>query len=129
MKLSDAALAKQILIVDDSHINQRILCKWLEKVKHQFIDVAANGREAVDMVKARPSAYGLILMDSLMPVMGGQEATRLIRDMGLDVPIIAMIGHSEKNRELFLTPWFDDYLSKPVRGRPLHELMMKWLDW
>lgn len=127
--LSDAALAKSILVVEDNRINQILIVKLLKGFGFTTIDVAANGKEGVDMVKAGPSAYGLILMDTSMPVMAGVEATKLIREMGLDVPIMAMTAHAmERDQESFLARGFDDYLSKPVRKTKLQEALVKWLD-
>ncbi|KFZ01855.1 hypothetical protein V500_00590 [Pseudogymnoascus sp. VKM F-4518 (FW-2643)] len=128
-KLSEAALAKPILVAEDNRINQALLLRLLKGFGFTMIDVAANGKEAVDMVKAGPSAYGFILMDTSMPVMAGVEATKLIREMGLDVPIIAMTAHAMKrDQEKFLAWGFDDHVSKPVRKANLQELLVKWLD-
>ncbi|KAL5348590.1 hypothetical protein ACLOAV_006007 [Pseudogymnoascus australis] len=129
IKFSDAALAKRILIVEDNHINQVLLQKMLKALGFTIIDVAWNGREGVDMVKAGPSAYNLILMDTSMPIMGGIEAAGLIHEMGLDIPIMAMIAHAMKeDRESFLKRGFDGYLSKPVRKTELRDTLVKWLD-
>ncbi|KAL5344991.1 hypothetical protein ACLOAV_009944 [Pseudogymnoascus australis] len=114
--LSDAALAKSILVVEDNRIHQAILLKLLKGFGFTIID-------------AGPLAYGLILMDYNMPVMAGVEATKLIRKMGLDVPIMAMTVHiMMRDQELFLTQGFNDYLSKPVRKTKLQEALVKWLD-
>ncbi|KFZ00292.1 hypothetical protein V500_01105 [Pseudogymnoascus sp. VKM F-4518 (FW-2643)] len=128
-KLSDAALAKSILVVEDNRIHQALLLKLLKGFGFTIIDVAANGKEGVDMVKAGPLAYGLILMNTSMPVMAGVEATKLIREMGLDVPIMAMTAHiMMRDQESFLIRGFDDCLSKPVRKTKLQEALVKWLD-
>ncbi|KFY94906.1 hypothetical protein V498_03652 [Pseudogymnoascus sp. VKM F-4517 (FW-2822)] len=129
IKFSDAALAKRILIVEDNHINQVLLQKMLKALGFTIIDVAWNGKEGVDMVKAGPLAYNLILMDTSMPIMGGIEAAGLIHEMGLDIPIMAMIAHAMKeDRESFLKRGFDGYLSKPVRKPELRDTLVKWLD-
>lgn len=129
VKLSDAALAKRILLVEDNRINQTLLLRLLGNFGLTMVDVAVNGKEGVDMVKAAPSAYSLILMDISLPIMGGQEATNKIRDMGLDVPIIALTAHALKvERESYLTRGFDGYLSKPVRRTDLQVTLPKWLD-
>ncbi|KFY36051.1 hypothetical protein V494_05365 [Pseudogymnoascus sp. VKM F-4513 (FW-928)] len=127
--LSDEALAKRILLVEDNTVNQRLILNILRAHGHTTVDVAANGKEGVDMVTADPSAYSLILMDVSMPVMSGFEATSLIRDMGLDVPIIALAAHAMKaDQESFLQRGFDGYLSKPVRKMVVHKLLLEWLE-
>lgn len=129
VKLSDAALAKRILLVEDNRINRTLLLKVLRNFGLTMVDVAVNGKEGVDMVKAAPSAYSLILMDTSMPIMSGLEATKEIRDMGLDVLIIALTAHALKvDRDSYLTRGFDGCLSKPVRRRDLQETLPKWLD-
>lgn len=128
IKFSDAALAKRILIVEDNRINQALLQRTLKGLGFTIIDVAWNGKEGVDMVKAGPSAYSLILMDISMPIMSGLEAVGLIRETKLDVPIIAMTAHAMKgDRESFLKRVFDGSLSKPVRGKELQETLVEWL--
>ncbi|KFY04333.1 hypothetical protein O988_00857 [Pseudogymnoascus sp. VKM F-3808] len=128
-KLSDEARSKRILVMEDNSINQRIILKLLKSYGITNIDMAADGKQGVDLIKAEPSAYSLILMDISMPVMGGVEATGVIRDMGLDVPIMAMTAHALKgDRESFLKRGFDDYVSKPVRKASLQALLVKWLD-
>lgn len=129
VQLSDAAQAKKILLVEDNAVNQRLILRTLSYFGLTSVDVAVNGKEGVDMVTAAPSAYSLILMDISMPIMGGVEATKLIREMGLDVPIVALTAHViKKDRESFLTRGFDGYLSKPVRKLDLGVILPKWLD-
>ncbi|OBT88435.1 hypothetical protein VE02_03291 [Pseudogymnoascus sp. 03VT05] len=129
VELSDAAQAKKILIAEDNVVNQRLLLRILSCFGLTSVDIAVNGKEGVDMVKAAPSAYSLILMDTSMPIMSGLEATKLIREMGIDVPIIALTAHAMKgDRELFLTRGFNGYLSKPMRKPDVGVVLLKWLD-
>jgi two-component system sensor histidine kinase/response regulator len=71
-----ARLPLRILLVEDNHLNQRMLINMLDKLGYQ-VDVAANGQIAVDMTSQ--IAYDVILMDIQMPVMDGMEATQQIR--------------------------------------------------
>lgn len=129
IKLSDAAQAKKILLVEDNVVNKALILRMLSCFGLTSVDVAANGKEGVDIVTAAPLAYSLILMDTCMPIMGGVEATKLIREMGIDVPIMALTAHALKEDwESFLQRGFDGYLSRPVRKPDLGVILPKWLD-
>ncbi len=105
----------RILVVEDNKINQLLICKLLDKKGHR-VDVAANGIEAVEAVRARP--YDLVLMDIQMPEMDGIEATQAIRALpeeAAKLPIIAMTANALKgDREKYLAAGMTDYLSKPI---------------
>ena len=109
-----------ILLVEDNVINQKLAVKLLEKRGHT-IEIANNGREALDALEARP--YDLVLMDLQMPVMGGLEACTLIRAgeaRNQHVPIIAMTAHTlPRDRELCLAAGMDGFVTKPVRVEQL----------
>ena len=106
-----------LLLVEDNLVNQRLALKLLEKLGHR-VQVAVNGREAVDM--AANGNFDLILMDVQMPVMGGLEATQKIRAYesaaGKHTPILAMTAHAMKgDEEKCLEAGMDGYLSKPIQ--------------
>lgn len=58
------------------------------------VTCATNGKEAVDIYKNAPESFDIILMDIMMPEMDGYEATRMIREMDLNVPIVAMTANA-----------------------------------
>jgi PAS domain S-box-containing protein len=102
----------KILIVDDEQFNLELLAILLkDKVKR--VDVASNGKEAVEM--ALKDAYHLVIMDLKMPVMGGIEATKIIKNMYPFLPIIAQTAYAlPEEKELAMLAGFDDFITKPI---------------
>jgi two-component system sensor histidine kinase/response regulator len=107
----------RLLLVEDDPFNQEIgSFSWA--TLGWTLDIAEDGREAVDLVAA--SAYDLILMDMQMPVMGGVEATTIIRQMPLRqaVPILAMTATVfDEDRQACLAAGMNDFIIKPVLPR------------
>jgi CheY-like chemotaxis protein len=106
----------RLLLAEDNELNARTIASMLQKLGHQ-IDLAVNGQQVLDRVYQQQ--YDGILMDISMPVMGGDEATRIIRETeqqtGTHIPIIALTAHALRgDREKFLADGFDGYVSKPV---------------
>jgi PAS domain S-box-containing protein len=129
--VSDACnIEHRILVVEDSPTNQLVAVMMLKKIGYRA-DVAANGREAVELLRTIP--YDVVLMDCQMPVMDGFEAARCIRDrttgvLNPDIPIIAMTASAlQGDREKCLEVGMNDYISKPVRPQELAEVLGRWL--
>ncbi len=114
----------KILLSEDNPVNQKVALIHLKKFGYTA-DVANNGHEALEAVKARH--YDLILMDVQMPEMDGYKATRAIRGAGYRMPIIAMTANAMKgDREKCLAAGMDDYISKPVNPKKILEKLKKW---
>jgi PAS domain S-box-containing protein len=116
----------RILVAEDTPANQRVVRAILERRGHQ-IDIAHNGREAVDLHQR--SHYDAILMDIQMPTMDGFQATSAIRSLKKDlaaVPIIAMTAHAmHGDRQRCLDAGMNDYISKPIDSRRIVQLLEK----
>jgi signal transduction histidine kinase/CheY-like chemotaxis protein/HPt (histidine-containing phosphotransfer) domain-containing protein len=115
----------RILLVEDNPVNQRLALGLLAKRGH-LVRVAENGRVAVDSLEEE--SFDLVLMDVQMPVMGGLEATRLIRERersrGGHVPIAAITAHAMRgDREQCLDAGMDGYATKPLHAAELHALI------
>ena len=122
-------VSARVLVVEDNVFNQRVAAEMLRKLGCR-VDVAANGREAVDMIQTFP--YDLVFMDCQMPEMDGYEATaeiRLLEPQIKHVPIIAMTANAmQGDRERCLDAGMDDYVSKPVRMDYLTGVLNKYLE-
>ena len=109
---------KKILMVDDSKLNLKIGVLLLQE-QGMIIDTAQNGQIAIDMVKEKGiGAYDFILMDVQMPVMGGYEATSILRKLpdGDKLKIIAFSANAfEEDREKSLKAGLNGHITKPLK--------------
>ena len=104
---------KCALIVEDIKVNQMIVQEFLSKHGISTL-VAENGREAVDQMAARP-AVDFILMDVQMPVMDGYAATREIRKLMPEIPIIGMTANAmDDDKMACLAAGMNDHIAKPI---------------
>jgi osomolarity two-component system sensor histidine kinase NIK1 len=107
----------KILLVEDNLLNQRIVLFSLKKYNHE-VTIANNGLEAVE--KFNESEFDVILMDIMMPVMDGLEATVKIREVEImkhserRTPIIALTANTMDNdRDKCLSYGMDEFMAKP----------------
>jgi PAS domain S-box-containing protein len=101
-----------VLLVDDYDGIRKTFGRLLERLGLK-VTLAENGREAVDV--ALSQSFDVILMDVQMPVLDGYSATRILREKGLNTPIIALTAHAmESDRQTCLDVGCNDYLSKPI---------------
>ncbi len=116
----------KILIAEDDRISFQYLNKLLENADITVIH-AEDGSQAVELVKDNPD-IDLILMDIRMPVMDGMEATKLIKQIRPDLPIIAQTAYAfSEEKERILASGCDEYLSKPIKNDKLQRLIDRYL--
>lgn len=116
---------KIILVAEDVQSNFSLVSSLLRnrcKLLH-----AANGQEAVDIVRNEP--VDLVLMDMKMPLMDGRIATAEIRKFNTHIPIIALTAHAfDSDRVAALEAGCDDYLVKPINGAKLIQVLKEYLS-
>jgi CheY-like chemotaxis protein len=115
----------RVLVAEDNAVNRKLASSILQRAGHNAI-LVTNGREAVEAVKREQ--FDVVLMDVQMPVMGGFEATRLIRELesasGKRTPIIAVTAHAMKgDREACYEAGMDAFAPKPIRSAKLLEML------
>ncbi|KAK4247880.1 histidine kinase [Corynascus novoguineensis] len=127
-ELKMVSAIKNLLVVEDNVINQKVILGLLRSIGLKNVDLASNGVEAVRMVRRKPAAYDIVLMDISMPVMDGNAATKEIRSAGILIPIVAMTAYALKgDRERCLEHGMNDYIPKPVNKNRLIKVLGKWL--
>jgi signal transduction histidine kinase/CheY-like chemotaxis protein len=127
MASTEAAPARRmrhILVTDDNEINRRLAGILLTRQGHQ-VSYANDGKQALE---AATADIDLILMDVEMPVMGGFEATRLLRERGCVLPIIALTAHAiEGYREKCIDAGMNEFITKPISAKALVTLVDHFL--
>lgn len=119
----------RLLVVDDTAMNLLVITQLLKKTRMQ-IDTCVSGKECLELI--RQEHYDVILLDHMMPEMDGIETLRAFKGIGghkcQDTPVIALTANAIVGvREMYLAEGFDDYLSKPVEGNDLEELLRKYI--
>ncbi len=110
---------KRVLLVEDNAINMEIARAILEE-EHLDIAEAKNGKEALEIFRnSKTGEYDFIIMDVMMPVMDGLEATKAIRGLEREdakkIPIIAMTANAfEEDRKACLDAGMDEHIGKPI---------------
>jgi len=118
-----------ILLVEDNRVNQMVTQTILTKNGYR-VTIANHGKEAIRALER--TNFDLVLMDILMPEMGGYEATRFIRSnettvLDPDLPIIALTASAlAEDKEKCLSAGMNDYIAKPVKPQALIDKVKQW---
>ncbi len=119
--IHEKPVALRILVAEDNKVNQTLAVKMLEKMGHNP-EIAEDGLIAVDMAIGK--TYDIIFMDMQMPRMDGLEATRLIREKGIDTPVVAMTANVfESDRDACLASGMNDFISKPFKREAIRDIL------
>ena len=117
------------LLAEDNPANQMVASELLSRLGID-LDIANNGREAVDMMLAQPGRYAAILMDVQMPEIDGPAATRMLRahSQFRHLPIIAMTANAMKaDLDACLAAGMNDCVIKPIDRQALLHTLRRWL--
>jgi CheY-like chemotaxis protein len=125
--LSQAFYAHKILVADDNRLNCQVMQAMLEKMGHNA-DFVTNGRDSIEYL-SQNEGVDVVLMDIMMPLMDGLEATRRIRDgeagqLYKDIPIVALTAFAlTADKEEILSQGVDHYLPKPIKPNDLRHVL------
>ena len=124
----DVKHSTSILLAEDNAVNQKLATKLLTKAGYR-VEIANNGKEALDIYLSSPEKYDVILMDIQMPELNGLETTKILRSKGFEqIPIIAMTANTmESDRKNCLESGMNDYISKPIRREVVFQILKKWI--
>lgn len=117
------------MAVDDHPVNQIFIKKLLIRLGFTNIDLAENGKEALEMIMK--NKYDIVLMDCQMPEIDGYQTTTMLREMekgtAQHLPVIALTANAMVgDKEKCLKAGMDDYLSKPIRPEKLTTMLAKY---
>ena len=116
----------RVLIVDDVESNLYVIKEHLRPYGLN-VEVVTNGKEAVHLIEAG-NRYDIVFMDYMMPEMDGMEATKKIRGLGYNAPIVALTANTIKgSKELFMGNGFTNFVSKPIDARELDKTLKKYI--
>lgn len=118
---------KVILVVEDTLLSYKLMDAVLKQVQAQVVH-ASDGLKALQEIESgRP--FDLVLMDMHMPQMDGLEATRRIKSMRPDLPVVATTANTyDENAEACKAAGCDAFLTKPLQFRAMFELMQDLFD-
>ncbi|MEF1182938.1 response regulator [Vibrio campbellii] len=117
-----------LLVVEDTESNQLVIKLILNKLGHNVF-IASHGAEAIAFLEEQRQNIDIILMDVSMPVMDGITATRLIRQKGINIPIIALTAHAlESDKITCMKAGMDGFVSKPVRRQEIYEAIQSLVE-
>ena len=118
--------SSRILLVEDDLVNIKLAKAILKKLGHDIV-IVENGQLAVEILAEREQDFDLVFMDSRMPIMDGITATKEIRKLGKNIPIIAMTaGTTEEEKNQYILAGMNDYVAKPVKVSILKKTIKRY---
>ena len=119
---------KKILIVDDNELNLKVASKVLQRYNANNIETLDNGFACIEKIKSNEK-YDVILLDDMMPKMGGIETLKKLKELpNFKIPVVALTANAISGmKEKYLNEDFDAYLAKPIEKDELIKVMNQLL--
>ena len=127
LELVSSIAGSNILLVEDNEINQLVATELLAEGNVK-VEVANHGKEALDMILARPTHWDVVLMDMQMPVMDGVTATIEVRKTisAEQLPIVAMTANAmAQDKEKCMAAGMQDFVTKPIDPDVLWDTLLR----
>lgn len=115
------ALQGRVLIAEDNPVNQQIIKRLIE-ITGLKVDMVDNGLKALEAAAREP--YDIAFFDMQMPVMGGQEAAKTLKEQGCTIPLVAFTANVMTHQvHSYLETGFIDIIEKPIDKKKLYHLL------
>lgn len=118
-------MTQKIMLIEDEAIARKVIASTLEHAGYT-VQTCENGREGLDLLLQEPTAYGLVILDWMMPVMDGMHFLQELKKQShLPTPKVIMltVNDAEEHMVESVEAGAVDYLTKPVEPRILLELV------
>jgi CheY-like chemotaxis protein len=116
-----------VLVVEDNAISFKLISAVLQTVKADVVH-APNGKKAIEIC-GTDEHFDLVFMDMQMPEVDGLEATRIIKQMRPELPVIATTANTyDENVDICLQAGCDAFLAKPLQFKKMFELMQSFFE-
>ncbi|KHT63734.1 chemotaxis protein CheY [Photobacterium gaetbulicola] len=115
-----------ILVAEDSPTNQLVAKLMLEKRGHKVM-IVNNGQEVLDISHHGLSEFDMILMDISMPILDGISTTKMLRENGVVIPIVALTANVMKSDQAaYFAAGMNDFIAKPIIADELEKMLAKY---
>ncbi len=123
---SSMSQGKKILVAEDEEGMRELVVDVLESAGYSVLAVA-NGREAIEIFKMKKGEIGLVILDMVMPGMGGEQTFYELKKYGLDVPLLLSSGYDDAEEKL-VVEGIAGFIGKPYRIDDLIEKVRTILE-
>lgn len=118
--------AGKVLVAEDNRDTQLLMDRMLKKSGLSAV-VVGNGKQALEKLKAE--SFDLVMLDIQMPVMGGDEAARLIREQFPDIPLVAFTANVMQHQmDNYIRCGFNNFLAKPINRTEFYRILGTYLS-
>lgn len=113
----------EVMVAEDSPANQMVIKLMLSNLGHK-VHIVPNGVKAIEFVETNQEKLDVIFMDISMPEMDGLAATKILREKGVTLPIIALTAHAmTTDKDKCLAAGMNKFVAKPIRAKDIQEIL------